>query len=82
MWSCASVADLRLEYDGDVKAPIYATAGIPEFWLADLNANILWRYSSPERGAYSRAEEYRRDESIAPLLLPNCVIAVDALLTE
>jgi Uma2 family endonuclease len=76
------IADSSLEYDRDVKAPIYATAGIPEYWLADLNDNVVWRYSSPERGAYQRVEQLRRGQTIAPLLLPTCAIAVDALLTE
>jgi Uma2 family endonuclease len=76
------VAESSLEYDRDVKAPVYAAAGIQEYWLADLNANIVWRYSSPERGAYQSVEPCRRGESIAPRLLPTCVIAVDVLLTE
>jgi len=76
------IADSSIEYDRDVKAPIYAISGIPEYWLADLNANVVWRYSSPERGAYQHVEECRRGQSIAPRLLPACVIAVDVLLTE
>jgi Uma2 family endonuclease len=76
------IADSSLDYDRDVKAPMFAMAGIPEYWLADLNANVVWRYWSPERGAYQRVEEYRRGQSIAPLQLPACAIAVDVLLTE
>ena len=76
------VADSSLEYDRDVKATVYAAAGIPEYWLADLNANVVWRYSSPSSGAYRSVQPRRRGESIAPVLLPSCVIAVDVLLTE
>ena len=76
------VADSSLDYDRDVKGPAYATAGIPEYWLADLNANVVWRYLSPERGAYRNVEPYRRGQTIAPHLLPSCVVAVDVLLTE
>jgi len=35
------VADSSLEYDRDVKAPIYANAGIPEYWLVDLDGGLL-----------------------------------------
>ena len=49
-------------------------------WIADLNANVVWRYSAPERGAYQRVEEHHRGESIAPLQLPTCVVPVDAFL--
>ena len=76
------IADSSLEYDRGVKAPVYAAAGIQEYWLADLNANIVWRYSSPEQGAYRIVDPCQRGQSIAPRLLPGCVIAVDVLLTE
>ena len=76
------VADSSFEYDRDVKAPIYAAAGIPESWLADLNANVVWRYSAPERGVFHSVEQYHRGQTIAPLLLPSCEIPVDVLLTE
>jgi Uma2 family endonuclease len=76
------IADTSLEYDRDVKAPVYAAAGVPEYWLADLNANVVWRYSSPERGVYRVVDECRRGQSLAPQLLPSCAITVDALLIE
>ena len=49
---------------------------------ADLDNNLVWRYSSPERGAFKSVEQHRRGESLSPRLLPPCVIAVDALLVE
>jgi Uma2 family endonuclease len=76
------VAESSIQYDRDVKAPLYAVAGIPEYWLVDLNTNLVWRYSSPEHGAYQGVEQHRRGQSIAPLLLPACRIAVDELLTD
>ena len=76
------VADSSLAYDRDMKAPIYAMAGIGEYWLADLIANAVWRYSNPERGTYQRVGRYHRGESIAPLELPTCVVPVDVFLIE
>jgi Uma2 family endonuclease len=76
------IADSSLEYDRDVKGPAYAAAGIPEYWLADLNANVVWRCSSPDRGVYQRVDECRRGQSIAPRLLPTCVVPVDVFLIE
>jgi Uma2 family endonuclease len=76
------VADSSLEYDRDVKGPAYAAAGIPEYWLADLNANVVWRHSLPERGAYQSVEQFRRGQSITPRLLPTCAVPVDAFLIE
>ena len=51
-------------------------------WLADLTANAVWRYSSPERGTYRSVEPCRRGQSIARERLPACTITVDVLLTE
>jgi len=76
------IAQSSIQYDRDVKAPFYAAKGVPEYWLVDLNTNVVWRYLSPERGMYRSAEQYRRGQSFAPMLLPTCVIAVDVLLTE
>jgi len=75
-------ADSSLDYDRDVKGPIYARAGILEYWLADINANVLTRYSSPDRGSFQRVEQFRRGQSIAPKLLPACVVAVDVFFPE
>jgi Uma2 family endonuclease len=46
------VADSSLEYDRDVKAPIYAKSGIQEYWLVDLDARVLWRYLALERDCF------------------------------
>ena len=72
----------RSPYDRDIKAPLYAMAGIAEYWLADLTTNVVWRHSSPGRGMYQRIEECHRGQSIAPLQLPTCVVPVDVFLIE
>ena len=76
------IADSSIEYDRDVKAAMYAASGIPEYWLVDLNSNVVTRHQSPERGVYQSIERLRRGQRIAPTLLPTCTIAVDVLLTE
>ena len=76
------IADSSLEYDRDVKAPVYAAARIPEYWLADLDANVVWRFLAPERGRYQSLEAFRRGQSVVPLQLPSCTIAIDDLLPD
>ena len=76
------IADSSIAYDRDVKARLYAESGVPEYWLADLNANVVWRHSAAERGVYRTREPYRRGQYIAPQLLPACVVAVDVFLIE
>jgi Uma2 family endonuclease len=74
------IGDTSLRYDRTVKACLYATWGLAEYWLADLKANRLFVHSSPEGGTYRVIETHQRGESIAPRLLPSCPVPVDAFL--
>lgn len=74
------VADSSLRYDRDVKAPLYAAWGVPEYWLADLPHDTLWRYRAPAGGNYQQMDAPARGASVAPALLPACVVPVDAFL--
>ena len=78
----AEVAESSLESDRDVKGRVYARSHIPEYWLADLDANLLWRYARPEHGAFQSREQFSRGQFIAPQLLPSCVVGVDVFLIE
>jgi len=74
------VAESSIDYDSEVKAALYATAGVREYWLVDLTTGTVTRASAPSGGAYQRHQQYRSGESIAPDALPLCGIPVEALL--
>jgi Uma2 family endonuclease len=76
------IADSSLRYDRMVKAKLYAQWGVPEYWLADLKSNVLWRYSHPVDGAYRDLEEHQRGQDVAPHLLSDCTVPVEAFLIE
>jgi Uma2 family endonuclease len=61
---------------------VYAEAGVPEHWVADLTDNSLWVWSSPSNGSYRSARQRRRGESIAPQLLPDVLLSVDVSVTD
>lgn len=82
MMLVVEIADSSIAYDRDVKARLYAESGVPEYWLADLNDNLLICFTRPEGAAYRQIQQYQRGQSIAPQLLPECSIPVDVLLTE
>jgi Uma2 family endonuclease len=48
------VADSSLRYDRIVKAPLYASAGVPEYWLVDTSREHVERFMGLRRGAYTR----------------------------
>ncbi|NBC08789.1 MAG: Uma2 family endonuclease [Bacteroidetes bacterium] len=73
------VADSSLEYDQEVKAPLYAESGIPEYWLVNLRRDQIERYTQPEGGEYKRLQRYDLDDRI-PLPALDQPIAVQDLL--
>ena len=76
------VAESSIEYDRDVKARVYARSGVHEYWLADLNENVLLQHSSPRDGTYRNVQRYMRGQSLAPQLLPECIISISDLFGE
>jgi len=73
------VADSSLEQDTTVRLQLYAIMSIPEYWVADLRNNRLLVHSIPVGEAYQSVRVLYRGETVAPSLLPGCVIPVDLL---
>lgn len=46
------VADTSLNKDRELKLPLYATAGIPEVWILNLQDGQLECYTEPKEGSY------------------------------
>lgn len=46
------VADTSVSFDRDVKARLYARAGVAELWVVDLVRRCVTRYASPRDGVY------------------------------
>ena len=76
------VSDTTLEYDRDVKARLYARAGIPETWVVDLNGDRVIVFRDLEDGEYTRMESVRRGAEIAPTAFPDVTLRVDDILGE
>jgi Uma2 family endonuclease len=74
------VADTTLGYDRRVKLPLYAAAGIADVWLVNLPRHSVEVHREPEGNRYHQVAVYRKGEPVSPLLLPDVVVPVDALL--
>lgn len=74
------VADTSLAYDREVKLPLYASGGIREVWLVNLQDDVLEVYREPGRQGYARSRACRRGERVAPEALPDLQLAVEDLL--
>ena len=74
------VADTTLRYDRDVKVPLYAAAGIPEVWIADLTGDAVRAFREPGPDAYRQAAVYRRGDALVPVAFPQLSIRVEEIL--
>ncbi len=68
------VADTSLRHDLLRKMPLYIAGGVPEVWVVDLIANVVHVARGAER------QERRAGDSLAPLVFPDLVLEVAAIL--
>lgn len=76
------VADSSLRIDRMVKAPIYAAAAVPEYWIIHLADDVLERYTAPTTSGYARVDTLRRGDTLTLVALPDITLAVADLLPE
>jgi Uma2 family endonuclease len=75
------VADSSLEKDRG-KAALYASAGIGEYWIVNLNARTVEVYSSPEGERYTEVRTARERDTLRPTALPGVELAVSEILPQ
>lgn len=71
------VAETSLAEDRRDKGALYASHGIPEYWIVDTARERVELHSEPVGGAYSRIAPYRRGEIVASIVFADLRIAVD-----
>jgi MEMO1 family protein len=76
------VADSSIRHDRWIKLPLYATAGVPEAWLVDLNWGVVDIATDPSPHGYARVVQARSSDTIAPTAFPDITIPVARLLGQ
>ena len=74
------VSDTSLEYDREIKLPLYARAGIPEVWIVNLAGSDILTYSRPESGSYEEVNLARHGDRISSQVLPALLVSVGDIL--
>ena len=74
------VADSSLEYDRDVKIPLYASSGITEVWLVDIYEQVIIVYRYPSENGYSDIQKLSRGEKMSIQAFPEINLVVDDIL--
>lgn len=73
------VSDTTLEKDREVKLPIYAQAGVKEYWIVNLNQEEIEVHTNPYNDKYRSKDLYFRGDLI-PLKAFNLQVEVDKIL--
>jgi Uma2 family endonuclease len=76
------VSDTSLQYDRNVKVPLFAAAGIPEVWIEDAENDVLFIYRDLRNGFYAVLLELQRGDIASPIAFPEIRFSVDDLLGE
>jgi Uma2 family endonuclease len=78
------VSDSSLAFDRSIKAALYAEAGIPEYWIVDVNGMTVEVLANPVDDGSSTRYQYRKtlgeEELLVPLSAPGASIKVGDIL--
>lgn len=62
------------------KAPLYASHGVPELWIVNLQREQVVVYREPAPDGYTTTRVYRRGETVIPLAFPDLAMAVNDII--
>jgi Uma2 family endonuclease len=73
------VADTSLSYDTKTKLPLYASHGVPEYWIINAVTRETTIHRQPSGQTYSFEEKCSGDEDLVPSLVPVLAISLKPL---
>lgn len=73
------VADSTIDYDREVKIPLYARAKIAQSVIVNLSLGVVEVYSKPLRGKYTQQTEVKRGQSLKRQRLPDVTLTVNEI---
>jgi len=70
------VAGSSLRYDRRLKGPLYAEAGVRDYWIVDLEGEAVEIHRDPSSTGFQRAERVLRGATVAPRAFPDVTLTV------
>ncbi len=74
------VADTTIEYDREVKLPLYASSRISEIWIINLNHEVIEVYRNPNNNRYESVQIFQRGSQITIPAFAELSLAVNDIL--
>ncbi|HET6147681.1 MAG TPA: Uma2 family endonuclease [Polyangia bacterium] len=74
------VADSSLNKDRLIKAELYARAGVPEYWIANIAAGVIEAHTDQVGDRYTRITPFRPGETLRLRAFPDVEIPVSSIL--
>jgi Uma2 family endonuclease len=73
------VAETSLRYDRVTKRPLYAEAGVPEYWVVDCGAETVEVHRAPTVSGYRDLTVVAGAGSVSPLAFPDVSLALSEI---
>jgi Uma2 family endonuclease len=70
------VAETSLSIDRGIKLRLYASCGVPEYWIVNLAERMIEVYSEPAGGAYGKVHRYEHSQSVRPIHFPDVEVRI------
>ncbi len=74
------VANTSLRYDRHVKGPLYAEAGVRDYWIVDLEGEAVEVSRQPQAGRFHHNVRVARGDALSPLAFRDTPLAVADIL--
>jgi Uma2 family endonuclease len=76
------VSDSSLAKDRGLKAGLYASAGLTDYWIVNIPERTIEIRRDPEGGAYRSLVVLKAGDEARPLAFPNVVLPVTRLFPD
>ncbi|WP_297453384.1 Uma2 family endonuclease [Persephonella sp.] len=58
------ISDTTLDYDKEIKLPVYAKGKAKEVWIINLKDNVFEKYTQPSKKMFKSIHIYQKDEQV------------------